>query len=155
LTRMKISTSINKRGLVIGAVVSLLYFTAILIAEKFKTGHTLAPLFAASTVAWLTTLAQVFFSPIFEETMFRGFVLPHLSSRMGFWKANALQALFFTAMHWPNWITVNGWQFKLLGMSLSVLLIGLLLGWLSRRTHSIWPPVAVHILNNFLVGFLG
>jgi membrane protease YdiL (CAAX protease family) len=155
LTRLKISTSINKRGLVIGMLVSLLYFTVILISEKFKTGQTLAPLFAASAGVWLTKLAQVFFSPIFEETMFRGFVLPHLSSRMEFWTANIVQAVFFTAMHWPNWITVNGLQFKLLGMSLSVLLIGLLLGWLLRRTHSIWPPVAVHILNNFLVGFLG
>ncbi|MGC1378790.1 MAG: CPBP family intramembrane glutamic endopeptidase [Anaerolineales bacterium] len=155
LTSMKISTPVDKRGLVIGIIVSLLYFAAILISEKLKTGRTLAPLFAASTAAWLTTLAQVFISPIFEEIMFRGFVLPHLSSRMEFLEANILQAVFFTAMHWPNWVTVNGLQFKLLGMSVSVLVIGLLLGWLSRRTNSIWPSVAVHIINNFLVGFLG
>jgi membrane protease YdiL (CAAX protease family) len=155
LTSMKISTPIDKRGLVVGILVSLLYFTIVLVSEKFKTGRTLAPLLAASTGAWLNTLAQVFFSPIFEEIMFRGFVLPQLSSRMEFWKANTLQAIFFTAMHWPNWIQVNGLKPMLLAMSLSILIIGLLLGWLARRTNSIWLPVVVHIINNFLVGFLG
>jgi membrane protease YdiL (CAAX protease family) len=155
LTSMKITTPIDKRGLVIGIVVSLLYFTAILVSEKFKTGRTLAPLLAASAGVWLTKLAQVFFSPIFEEIMFRGFVLPQLNRRMEFWEANVLQAAFFTAMHWPNWIQVNGLQFSILASSISIFVIGLLLGWLLRRTNSIWPPVAVHILNNFLVGFLG
>jgi len=160
LTSMKISTPIDKRGLAIGAVVSLLYFAAIVVSEKFKTGQTLAPLFAASAGVWLTKLAQVFFSPISEEIMFRGFVLPQLSSRMEFWKANVLQAVFFTAMHWPNWIWVNpnilgGQPPAILASSVSIFIIGLLLGWLLRRTHSIWPPVTVHIINNFLVGFFG
>jgi len=161
LTSMKITTPTDKRGLAMGAAVSLLYFAAVVVSEKFRTGQTLAPLFAASAGVWLIKLAQVFFSPISEEIMFRGFVLPQLSSRMGFWKANALQALFFTAMHWPNWIWVNpnigagGLQLGVLASSVSVFIIGLLLGWLLRRTNSIWPPVAIHIFNNFLVGFFG
>jgi len=155
LTSMKISTPIDKRGLVIGMLVSLVYFIVILVSEKFKTGRTLAPLVAASASGWLTKLAQVFFSPISEEIMFRGFVLSQLSSRMEFWKANALQAVFFTAMHWPNWIELNGLHPVILAMSVSILVIGLLLGWLLQRTNSIWPPVAVHIINNFVVGFLG
>ncbi len=154
LTTMKISTPVDKRGLLIGIVVSILYFTLVLVSEKFKTGRTLAPLLDASAGVWMMTLAQVFFSPIFEEMMFRGFVLPKLSSHMEFWWANVIQALLFMAMHLPNWITVNGFQPKLLGMSASVLVIGLLLGWLLRRTNSLWPPVVVHIINNFLVSFL-
>ena len=155
LTAMKISTPIDKRGLLIGIGISLLYFVITLASEKFKSGRTLEPLLQASAGVWLTMLAQVFFSPISEEIMFRGFVLPHLSSRMAFWEANALQAALFTAIHWPNWIWVNGFQPKVVALSISVLVIGLLLGWLLRRTNSIWPPVAVHIINNFLVGFLG
>ena len=87
--------------------------------------------------------------------MFRGFVLPQLSSRMAFWKANLLQALLFTAMHWPNWIWVNGFGMGIVTGSIGAFAIAVLLGWLVKRTNSIWPPVAVHILNNFLVAFLG
>lgn len=155
LTSMKITTRMDRRGLAIGSVVSLLFFVAIFTFEKFTSGRTLAPLLQASPTAWLATLAQVFFSPIVEETLFRGFVLPQLAARMGFWKANLLQALLFTAMHWPNWIWVNGLGPGILSSSISVFAIAVLLGWLLQRTNSIWPPVVVHIVNNFLVSFMG
>lgn len=155
LKALKITTPINKHGLALGAVASLLYFVVVVVSEKFNSGRTLAPLLQASASMWLVKLAQVFFSPIFEEIMFRGFVLPRLGEQMKFLEANLLQAVLFTAMHWPNWITVNGLQIGLVAMSVSILVIGLLLGWVAQRANSIWPSVVVHTINNFLVAFLG
>jgi membrane protease YdiL (CAAX protease family) len=155
LTSMKITTRLDRRGLAIGSVVTLLFFVAIFTFEKFTSGRTLAALLQAAPAAWLGVLGQVFFSPIVEETMFRGFVLPQLAARMDFWKANLLQALLFTAMHWPNWIWTNGLGPGLLSSSMGVFAIALLFGWLLKRTNSLWPPVIVHIINNFLVSFMG
>jgi uncharacterized protein len=155
LKTMKIITPIDWRGLISGLVVSTLYFALIFGSEKFISGRTLAPLLKASAGAWLVTLAQSFFSPISEELLFRGFVLPQINARVSFWKANIIQALLFTAMHWPNWLWVNGFQPWVVTSSISIFGLGLLFGWLLRRTNSIWPPVAAHILNNFLIAFLG
>ena len=155
LVSLKISTPPDRRGVIIGLVISLLYFAGVFTFEKFSSGRTLAPLLQASPAAWLATLAQVWFSPISEEIMFRGFVLPQLTNRMAFWKANLLQAVLFTAMHWPNWIWTGGFGPSILSMSVGVFAIALLLGWLVKRTNSIWPGVVVHIVNNSLVSFLG
>ncbi len=151
---LKISTPLHQRGLFLGALVSMLFLGIIFTGEYFKSGRTLAPLLAASTGEWLLKLIQVTPSPIAEEIMFRGFVLPQLSRRTDFFTANLLQAILFTAMHWPNWLWTKGWKPEVLAASISVLAIGLLLGWLARRTNSIWPGVMVHIANNFLVSFL-
>jgi membrane protease YdiL (CAAX protease family) len=155
LAAMKITTLPDRRGLLLGLAVTGFYFVVIFGGEKYISGRTLAPLLAASPGLWLVTLAQVFFSPIGEELLFRGFVLPQLIGRFGFWIANALQSLLFTAMHWPNWLWVNGFQPWILTTSISIFFLGLLMGWLLRRTKSLWPPVAAHIVNNFLAVFVG
>ena len=155
LINLKITSPINWRGLGIGLAASVLYFVVVFTVEKLYSNRTLTPLLHASASAWLVTLAQVFFSPISEEILFRGFVLPQLMDRMPFWKANMLQAILFAAMHWPNWIWVNGFQAWIMVTSVSIFILALFLGWLLRRTNSIWPPILVHIINNFLSSFAG
>ena len=155
LINLKITSPINWRGLGIGFAASVLYFVVVFTVDKLYSNRTLTPLLHASASAWLVTRAQVFFSPISEEILFRGFVLPQLMDRMPFWKANMLQAILFAAMHWPNWIWVNGFQAWIMVTSVSIFILALFLGWLLRRTNSIWPPILVHIINNFLSSFAG
>jgi len=155
LINLKITSPINWRELGIGLAASVLYFVLVFTVEKLYSGRTLMPLLHASASAWLVTLAQVFFSPISEEILFRGFVLPRLSERLPFWEANAIQAILFTAMHWPNWLWVNGFQAWIIVTSVSIFILALFLGWMLRRTNSIWPPIVVHIINNFLSSFAG
>ena len=155
LINLKITSPINWRGLGIGLAASVLYFVVVFTVEKLYSNRTLTPLLHASASAWLVTVAQVFFSPITEEILFRGFILPRLTDRLPFWDANAIQAILFTVMHWPNWIWVNGFQAWIIVTSVSIFILALFLGWLLRRTNSIWPPIVVHIINNFLSSFAG
>jgi len=155
LINLKITSAINWRGLGIGFAASVLYFVIIFTVEKLYSNRTLSPLLQAPPSAWLVTFTQVFFSPISEEILFRGFVLPQLSERLPFWQANAIQAILFTAMHWPNWVWVNGFQTWIVATSISIFIFALFLGWLLKYTNSIWPPVVVHIINNFLSSFVG
>ncbi len=154
LSVMRVRTPVDKQGLLIGSLVTSADFIVIFGLEKFISGRTLAPLAQANALLWGVTLARVFFSPITEELLFRGFILPKLEEHLPFWTANAIQAALFTAMHWPNWIWVNGLANWLPQTSLATFALGLLFGWLCKRTNSIWPPVAAHILNNFLTAFL-
>jgi uncharacterized protein len=155
LKTLKITAPVDWRGFVIGLGISVLYFTLIFGSERWISKRTLTPLLQVSPIIWLAMFARVFFSPISEEILFRGFALPRLNERFSFWQTNTLQAILFTAIHWPNWLWINSFQAWMLATSIGIFLLGLFLGWLFRRTNSIWPPIAAHIANNFLTAFLG
>jgi hypothetical protein len=80
-------------------------------------------------------------------------VLGELTSLQGFWRANALSALLFTAIHWPHWLWTAGLS-HVLATSGPVFLLGLVMGWLTRLSGSLAPAVGVHSLNNALVATL-
>jgi uncharacterized protein len=155
LVALKLTTPINKRGLICTIILSVLYFAATIVFETRVGGKNLGALVAASPAEWLRALAFIFFSPISEEILFRGFVLNKLSERLKFWAANLITAVLFTLIHWPFWIWRNGFHGSLLQTSAGILLLALLLGYVVRLTNSLWPAVAVHIANNLLAHFLG
>ena len=155
LETMRVKSRVDQRGVLIGMGVSVGYLAGISLFEYFISHQTLAALLRVPPFTILGTLASQFFSPVSEELFFRGFVLPKLNESMGFWRANLVQAILFTAVHWPNWVWMGGIHWDLAATSASILLLGLLFGWLTRRTNSIWPAVSVHIANNFLAAFFG
>jgi membrane protease YdiL (CAAX protease family) len=79
-------------------------------------------------------------APIAEETFFRGFLFGGMRSKLSFPWAALVSALIFGAFHY----TGTG--------SLTVLpqlmALGLVLAWLYERSGSIYPTIAVHMLNN-------
>jgi membrane protease YdiL (CAAX protease family) len=155
LESLKVNTALDKQGLVWATAVSTLYFVIILSVEFFASQRTLAPLSSSSAWAITGTLLSILFSPIIEELFFRGFVLNELETRFGFWKGNLLQALLFVLVHWPNWVWTNGLQQQTLATSGGIFTLATLLGWAAKRTISIWPPVVIHTLNNFIAAFVG
>jgi membrane protease YdiL (CAAX protease family) len=78
-------------------------------------------------------------APLAEEPLFRGLMLGGFVLRYGTRKAILYTALMFGLIH------MNPWQFP------SALLSGLLLGWLTLRTGSLWPAIFAHFLNNLSV----
>jgi len=88
---------------------------------------------------WPKILFAVAFLPgICEELFFRGFVFTGLYYHSGSKTAICLSALLFAAAHF------NPWQLP------ALFVFGLFLAALAYWTHSIYPPILAHIINNLL-----
>lgn len=87
---------------------------------------------------------------LFEELLMRGFVFGELSR---WWAARWVilgTAALFAGMHIPGWLG-QGMAPEMIAPSFGVLLaLGLVLGVARWGTSSVWPPVAIHLLNNLL-----
>jgi len=103
---------------------------------------------------FLFTTAVLLLGSAGEEILFRGFILTTLRERLRFVPANLITSLLFTMIHWPYHLWAGMPLPRLAMLSVSLFIIGYLLGYLVKLTNSLWPSVGAHIANNFLVGFL-
>ncbi|AXK20532.1 MULTISPECIES: CPBP family intramembrane glutamic endopeptidase [Bacillus] len=78
-------------------------------------------------------------TPIFEELIFRGFLLHFFSERFPFWIAAVLTSFFFGIAHTYS-----------LGVMVITFFTGLLMAILCKKTKSIIPAMLFHIMNNML-----
>ncbi|MED1555420.1 CPBP family intramembrane glutamic endopeptidase [Bacillus paramycoides] len=91
----------------------------------------------------LLLIGSAILTPIFEELIFRGFMLRFFSERFPFWIAAILTSLFFGVAHTYS-----------LGIMVSAFFAGLMMAILYKKTNSIIPTILFHIINN-MVAFLG
>lgn len=87
------------------------------------------------------------FAPVYEELIFRGWMLGRLERRFGPRRAIVLSSLLFGLVHVRNvyWREVDA----VLGNVLYTgVLLGPLLAWVTLRTRSLWPAVVLHYANN-------
>ncbi|WP_232362172.1 CPBP family intramembrane glutamic endopeptidase, partial [Bacillus thuringiensis] len=81
--------------------------------------------------------------------VFRGLILQEISKRLPFWNANLITAFLFLAIHYPIWI-YNG-DFLNLWSQIYVFLLGLIFGFVFKKTGSLWSVVILHSFHNFFV----
>lgn len=96
----------------------------------------------AASAPWTTLatlLVAVVVAPFCEEIFFRGYFFQGLRLNISVWLAVALSAVIFGLAHGD------------LGSLPLLIVIGLALAIIRWRTRSLWPGIALHILNN-LVG---
>lgn len=93
----------------------------------------------------LTTLAVVTVVPMVEEVIFRGFFQTWLMSKIGVGKAIVLTALLFALFHYSQQQEV--YNFQIVG---SLFVLALFLGFIYVRQQSLWAPIALHMLFNFI-----
>ena len=91
-----------------------------------------------STNRNLALIALVLLPPIFEETIFRGFIFPALSKRLGVVGGAILSSIIFGAAHGQANLFVY------------TSILGLLLCFMYVRLRSIFPGILLHMLNNYL-----
>ena len=77
-------------------------------------------------------------APLWEEMLFRGFLISPLAGALGFWPAAVLVSGAWTALH-------IGYSY--VGLA-EVFIVGLYFAWLLWRTGSLWVPIACHALYN-------
>jgi membrane protease YdiL (CAAX protease family) len=97
--------------------------------------------YASANPVWLIWVALVIAAPIFEEAFFRGFLFQGFSSSfMGPFGAIALTAGLWALIHT---------QYDLYGIG-TIFCLGLLIGLARLHTGSLWPPIAMHAMANFV-----
>lgn len=154
LEYLKLTSRADKRGLTHAALLTLLFFTGMIVFEYYASGRTLKSLFNSPASEWFNVLLFVAFSPFLEEVLFRGFILNKFSESLRFWNANALASILFVLIHWPYWLWSQGFQASIISTSVSIFILSLFLGYLMKITNSLWPSVVAHIINNVLSNFL-
>ncbi len=85
-----------------------------------------------------------------EEVVFRGFLLTKLAESSRFWIANLLQGSLFLAIHLPGWWLAGQFAFPgIIRIGGFVFLFGIFLGWVLKRSGSLWACMILHSANNF------
>lgn len=101
----------------------------------------MARVYATAVFTPLLWIALVVAAPLFEETLFRGFLFKGFQhSRVGAIGAVVLTSLLFGVVHL---------QYDAYGIATAVA-IGLLLGIARLKTESLYPPLAMHALLNLV-----
>ena len=85
-------------------------------------------------------LLVVVIAPLAEEIIFRGVIFAGFLQRMPLLPAAVLSAIIFALPHLPSGVAV----LPVIGV------LGLVLALLYHRTASLWPPIALHAVNNAL-----
>lgn len=86
---------------------------------------------------------------ITEEIVFRGLLLQEISKKLSFWKANVITSLLFLVIHYPIWIYKN--DFFDLWTHFYVFFLGLIFGFIYKKTGSLWSVIILHSFHNFFV----
>lgn len=119
-------------------------YTILLVADALVTRH-----FVLTKNIWI--LVNIPFAPVIEELVFRGFLLTKLEKQMDGMQAVVVSAIIFTVLHFPGWILLSHMTPIVLVMtSAQVFIFGFILGIIKRQSHSVYPGIVVHTINNFL-----
>ncbi len=139
LAYLKLKDNVTK-GLAVGVLVGLAFVAKDLARVLVLEGR--APALAGLTLS-------SFLSPFVEEVVFRGLVLQRAGEYTGFWKANALSSALFVAVHLPGWAFAGTSLAGILSSAVFVFLLSVLLGYLLRKTGSLWACVVCHTMSNW------
>ncbi len=136
-------------------IVSAVILGIILITFECIFGDTIAKPPTHPTIRYLKYLAKtknfyahslicirmIFVSPLIEETIFRGMLIPWINKKLNIWICIVVSSILFSAGHF---MVTN-----LIGMCYLIPL-GIVFGWLFVKTKVIWPSIALHVFINML-----
>jgi membrane protease YdiL (CAAX protease family) len=88
---------------------------------------------------WGAFMKVAVIAPVVEELIFRGLILQGLRRNYNAFISVFMSALLFALFH------LNPWQFP------ATFILGMLLGWIVLRTHSLLLSILGHSINNLLV----
>ena len=92
---------------------------------------------------YITLLVIIFFVPLMEEILFRGFLQRWLVEHFGRIAGIAATAILFALFHFSfsqRWENIE--------LILSLIILGLFLGFLYERQGSLWAPAGLHMTFN-------
>lgn len=137
------------RGLLVGGSIGLA-LCAIRSLYLFKVNGAVHLNWALPAAVWWQV---ILLSGFLEEVLFRGYLLQRIEKLSSFWAANFTTALLFSLTHILYW-SVSG-TFELLSLSSlppigSLIWLSLLFGFIFKKSGSLWAPILLHSINNFM-----
>jgi len=135
------------RGLVWGSILSLILGIGLFTDAYIFNNASIQ--FSLSLDDYLNT---VLMAGLAEEIVFRGFILQEINKRVAFWKSNIITSFLFLIIHYPIWI-YNDIIFNY-GSHFYVFMIGLLFGYVFKKTGSLWSVILLHAFHNFIFSIL-
>lgn len=102
----------------------------------------------SSVPFWMIFITSALVPAIAEEFFFRGYVLSALRNRVKPIRAVIYSALIFGLFHVINGSVLSLERF------FPTTILGLVLGFVAIRTHSLWPGVLLHTIHNGLLFWL-
>jgi membrane protease YdiL (CAAX protease family) len=90
---------------------------------------------------------SILFVPIYEEILFRGFILEAASKRMDWRKALVLTSVLFALWHLKNIFFLPPGAL-IYQMAYAGFIVSPILSYITLKTRTIWPAVILHYLNN-------
>jgi membrane protease YdiL (CAAX protease family) len=132
-------TPLVMAGLLAGLAVFMFLYLEALRAVGFPIIEYLADFEEHSWPLWSAFVLVSLCPAIFEELCFRGFIQGRLEGILGPGEAIGLQAALFSIVHLSPVILVSHF------------VMGLIFGWLRRRTGSLYPGMILHGTWNALV----
>jgi membrane protease YdiL (CAAX protease family) len=85
----------------------------------------------------------------FEEIPFRGFLQQKIESMTNFWTANVITNVIFLLHHFPKWIQSR--YDMILVNGIFVIFLGLIFGFVFKKTKSLWSVVIFHSLADLIL----
>lgn len=140
-----------KKGIIWGGLIGMGIILLNLTAQVIIIGR-ININFDLETGVWVKAVILVGFS---EEVLFRGFLLNILNRWTGYRKANMIQSFLFLLIHFPGWILLNQFNYPgIIQNIVYVFMLALLLGYVLRKTGSLWSCLLIHSLSNFASLFI-
>jgi membrane protease YdiL (CAAX protease family) len=98
------------------------------------------PFLAPEGFNWFGAIGMFLFGgiidPFAEELVFRGVLYQWLRDHFGMWPGIVVSSLIFGLAHGD--LAVGG----------AAAILGIVLAWTYEKSHSLWPPVVIHVINN-------
>lgn len=146
ISHLKMNVNV-KEGVFWGILLSLLLGAGLILEAFLFDGVSFH--FSLSFDDYLNT---VLMAGLAEEIVFRGLILQEFNKKLAFWKANIMTALLFLVIHYPIWI-YNDIIFQF-GSHIYVFLIGLLFGFVFKKTGSLWTVILLHAFHNYVFSII-
>ena len=97
-----------------------------------------AGLFGAGWMSLAPAFAVVVWTPLAEETFFRGFLFAGLAAKLGLWGGIAAGSAIFALSH------------ATIGSFVPIMVAGALFAWIYHKSGSLWLPTLAHASQNLL-----
>lgn len=97
---------------------------------------------------WIVTIPAMIFSPLGEEFLYRGFLLKSFETEWNFRVGLIVQASVFAIAHLAHYGLLPFQPILLLVWLPSMFFAALVLGWIVKKSESIWIGVISHLFFN-------